>query len=144
MTRTDKIWLVTAPPLFVLMLMIMLRVFSYDRSIAGSREFKGEQYSIELDGGEFTGFWRNFYRIKKESPEKPLFIRVLSREDLIYAMVNFEVKGIAPSRARLSGAAFTEIYKFFNTIKFSIRAGSRKDITLRIQEEDPTVARRDR
>ncbi|PIX16766.1 MAG: hypothetical protein COZ15_07040 [Elusimicrobia bacterium CG_4_10_14_3_um_filter_49_12_50_7] len=137
MTKTDKIWLVTALPLLALMLMIMLRVFSYDRSVAGSRRIQNDKYSIELEGGEFTAAWRNFYKIKKESPDKPLLIRVLSREDLIYAMVNFEIKGIDPAKAQLSGAAFSEINKSSNTIKFTIRAGSRKDMKLMIQEEAP-------
>ncbi|PKM99986.1 MAG: hypothetical protein CVU78_03425 [Elusimicrobia bacterium HGW-Elusimicrobia-2] len=142
MTKTDKIWLVTALPLFALMIVIMARVFSYDRSVAGSRALKTDKYSIALEGGEFIGFWRNFYKIKKESPDKALSIRIVSPEDMMYAMVNFEIKGIDPSRAQLSGAAFSEIDKFFNTIKFTIRAGSRKDISLRIQEQAPP-ARRD-
>lgn len=142
MTKTDKIWLVTALPLFALMIVIMVRVFSYDRSVAGSRELKTDKYSIELEGGEFIGFWRNFYKIQKESPDKALSIRIVSPEDMMYAMVNFEIKGIDPSKAQLSGAAFSEIDKFFNTIKFTIRAGSRKDISLMIQEQAPP-ARRD-
>ncbi|MEA2081813.1 MAG: hypothetical protein U9O97_03660 [Elusimicrobiota bacterium] len=135
MTKKDKIWLVTALPLFAVMLIIMLRVFSYDNSVAGSSKIKTVKYTIDLDGGKFISFWRNFYRIKKNAADKPLFIRVVSPEDMIYAMVNFEIKGINPARADLSGAAFTEIDKWGDTIKFTIRAGSRKNIILRIREK---------
>ncbi len=135
MTKTDKIWLVTALPLFAVMLIIMLRVFSYDKSVEGSREIKTGRYTIELDGGKFRSFWRNFYKIQKDSPDKPLFIRVISPEDMMYAMVNFDIKGIDPQRADLAGAAFSEIDKYGDGIKFTIRAGSRKNIILRIQEK---------
>ncbi|MBA3066079.1 hypothetical protein FP828_06280 [bacterium] len=134
MTKTDKIWLLTALPLFGAMLIIMTRVFSYDKSVAGQIEIKTVKYTIELNGGKFRSFWRNFYKIQKESPGKPLFIRVVSPPDMIYAMVNFDIKGIDPAKADLSGAAFTEINKYADGIKFTIRAGSRKNIILRIQE----------
>ena len=135
MTKRDKVWLGTALPLFAAMLVIMLRVFSYDKSVAGTREIKTGKYTVELDGGKFRSFWRNFYRIQKESSGKPLFIRVVSPEDMMYAMVNFDIKGIDPRRADLSGAAFSEIDKYGDGIKFTIRAGSRKNIILRIREK---------
>ena len=135
MTKTDKIWLVAAVPLFVAMLVIMLRVFSYDKSVAGSKEIKTARYTIELNGGEFRSFWRNFYKIQKGSSDKPLFIRVVSPQDTMYAMVNFDIKGIDPAKADLHGAAFSEIDKYGDGIKFTIRAGSRKNIILRIQEK---------
>ncbi|MCD6310835.1 MAG: hypothetical protein J7M11_00015 [Elusimicrobia bacterium] len=139
MTKTNKIWLVTALPVFAVMLVIMLRVFSYDGSVAGSKEIKTDRYTIELDGGKFRSFWRNFYKIQKDSPGRPLFIRVVSPEDMMYAMVNFDIKGIDPQRADLSGAAFSEINKYGDGIKFTIRAGSRKNIILRIREKESRI-----
>jgi len=117
------------------MLVIMLRVFSYDKSVAGAKEIKTDRYTVELNGGKFRSFWRNFYKIQKDASDKPLFIRVVSPPDTIYAMVNFDIRGIDPRRADLSGAAFSEIDKYSNGIKFTIRAGSRKNIILRIREK---------
>jgi len=135
MTKRDKVWLGTALPLFAAMLVIMLRVFSYDKSVSGTKEIKTDRYTIELNGGKFRSFWRNFYKIQKDVSDKPLFIRVVSSPDTMYAMVNFDIRGIDPLHADLSGAAFSEIDKYGDGIKFTIRAGSRKNIILRIQEK---------
>ena len=135
MKKSDKIWLAVGISVFLFIIFSMSRLFPWNKSIAGRTFLKTEKYSIELKGGRFRSFWRNFYRIQKNSPAEDLFIRVRSPGKMIYAMVNFDIKGINPKKLVMSGAAFSEIDKYSDGIKFTIRAGSRKDIIVRVGEK---------
>ncbi|PIU19089.1 MAG: hypothetical protein COT16_00135 [Elusimicrobia bacterium CG08_land_8_20_14_0_20_44_26] len=135
MSKGDKIWLAAGIPVFIFIILFMSRTFQWDKSVNGRTFLATEKYSISLKGGHLRSFWRNFYKIKKDSPSEDLFIRVVSPENMIYAMVNFDIKGIDPDRVEKSGAAFSETDKYSDGIKFTIRAGSRKDVIIRIAEK---------
>jgi len=70
-----------------------------------------------------------FYKMEK------LYDRIINRDKMIYAMVNFNVRGVNPRKVELSGAAFSEVDKYFKGIKFTIRVGSRKNITVKVAEK---------
>lgn len=135
MTKSDKIWLAGGIPAFIFAILFMLNVFTTDKSIAGKTLFDTGKYTISLEGGYFESFWRNFYKIKKESRSSDLVIKVKSPEDMMYAIANFKVSGVNPDKVNLSGAAFSEVDKYSKGIKFTIRVGSRKNITVRISEK---------
>ncbi len=134
MSKSDKIWLSVGIPCFILMILFMCNVFTTDRSIAGKKSFKNDKYVIFLDGGHFESCWRNFYKIRKESGAAALLINVQSGDEMIYAMASFRIIGVDPRKVKLSGAAFSEPDKYSDGIRFTIRVGSRKNITVRVSE----------
>jgi len=134
MSKSDKIWLSAGIPAFILMILFLCNVFTTDRSIVGDKSFKNDKYAIFLDGGHFESYWRNFYKIRKEPSADILLINVKCPEDMIYAMVNFRVTGVDPHKVKLSGAAFSELDKYSDGIRFTIRSGSRKNIMVRVSE----------
>ncbi len=135
MTKGDRIWLAVGVPAFVFMVLFINRSFSKDDSIAGRRNFKAKKYQISLSGARFQSFWRNFYYIRKDESAKEIFIRIKASNDLLYKMLNFNIDGINPKKAVVTGAATSEIDKHLHGIGFAIRVGSRKDILLHIFEK---------
>ncbi|MCD6422637.1 MAG: hypothetical protein J7L42_00765 [Elusimicrobia bacterium] len=133
MSKSDKIWLAVGIPVFIFMLLSMGRVFSYSKSIKGKKVYECKKYRISLEGGSFLSFWRNFYKIKKEQGSD-LYINVKCPQETLYAMVNFYIYNINPQKAKVSGAAHTDIKRGRNSINFAIRVGSRKNIVLKISD----------
>ncbi|MCD6412573.1 MAG: hypothetical protein J7L54_00290 [Elusimicrobia bacterium] len=135
MAKKDKIWLAVGIPAFIFMVLFMNRTFSYDKSIAGKTSFRAGKYEILLKGAHFRSFWRNFYRIRRDAGAKVISINVKADKDLLYEMVNFDIKGVNPKKTAVVGASTSEIDKYSDGIKFTIRVGSRKNILLRIYEK---------
>lgn len=130
MSKKDRIFFAAASVVFIFMILTLNRTFFYSHAVKGLTTIEEERYTISLKGGEFVKCWRNFYTIEKK--EEPLLIRIISPPDMLYAMINLRIENVNPQNYSLSGAAFSDVEKFKNGIAFVVRAGSRKDIIIKV------------